>query len=105
MSHHLSLEGKGAIAGISRFFGVIIRMYAEPGAPHHRPHFHAYCQNSVVIYSIDMIEPSAAPFLDANSASLKHGLNYTRMSYERTGNGCKRGKRPVRLHHSARRGG
>jgi hypothetical protein len=32
-------------------------MYAEPGAPHHRPHFHAYYQNAVVIYSIDPIEP------------------------------------------------
>ncbi len=30
---------------ISRFFGIIIRMYAEPTAPHHRSHFHAYYQN------------------------------------------------------------
>jgi hypothetical protein len=41
---------------ISRFFGIIIRMYAEPGAPHHRPHFHVYYQNYVAIYSIDSIE-------------------------------------------------
>lgn len=27
---------------LSRFFGIIIRMYAEFGAPHHEPHFHAY---------------------------------------------------------------
>lgn len=31
-------------------------MYAEPGAPHHRPHFHAYCQDAVAIYSVDSIE-------------------------------------------------
>jgi hypothetical protein len=31
-------------------------MYAEPGAPHHRPHFHVYYQNYVAIYSIDSIE-------------------------------------------------
>jgi hypothetical protein len=29
---------------ISRFFGIIIRMYAEFSAPHHTPHFHAYYQ-------------------------------------------------------------
>jgi hypothetical protein len=41
---------------ISRFFGVIIRMYAEVGTPHHRPHFHAYCQDSVAVYSITPVE-------------------------------------------------
>ena len=41
---------------ISRFFGVIIRMYAELGAPHHLPHLHAYYQNAVGIYRIDQIE-------------------------------------------------
>lgn len=41
---------------ISRFFGIIIRMYTEPGVPHHRPHFHAYYQNHVAIYAIDSIE-------------------------------------------------
>jgi hypothetical protein len=41
---------------IARFFGIIIRMYAEAGAPHHRPHFHAYYQNHVAIYGIDTIE-------------------------------------------------
>ena len=41
---------------IARFFGIIIRMYVEAGTPHHRPHFHAYYQNHVAIYSVDMIE-------------------------------------------------
>ncbi len=40
---------------ISRFFGIIIRMFAEPGAPHHRPHFHAYYQNHQAVFSIDTI--------------------------------------------------
>jgi hypothetical protein len=26
---------------LSRFFGIIIRMYMEAGGPHHLPHFHA----------------------------------------------------------------
>jgi len=41
---------------ISRFLGIIIRMFAEPGAPHHRPHFHAHYQNHVAVFSVDRIE-------------------------------------------------
>ena len=41
---------------ICRFFGIIIRMYAEPVGPHHRPHFHAYYQDDVGVYAIDPIE-------------------------------------------------
>jgi len=41
---------------LARFFGIIIRMYVEPNAPHHTPHFHAYYQDEVAIYSIDPIE-------------------------------------------------
>jgi len=40
---------------LARFFGIIIRMYVEPGMPHHTPHFHAYYQDEVAIYSIDPI--------------------------------------------------
>lgn len=41
---------------LSRFFGIIIRMFAEVGAEHHVPHFHAYYQEEVGIYSIDPVE-------------------------------------------------
>jgi len=41
---------------IARFFGIIVRMYAEPETPHHRPHFHAYYQNHAVVYGIDTLE-------------------------------------------------
>jgi hypothetical protein len=41
---------------LARFFGIIINMYAEPGAPHHRPHFHAYYQNQSAVYIIDPVE-------------------------------------------------
>jgi len=40
---------------ISRFFGIIIRMFAEPGAPPHQPHFHAYYQEYVAIFNIKAI--------------------------------------------------
>jgi hypothetical protein len=41
---------------ISRFFGIIIRMYIEAGGPHHTPHFHAYYTEQVGIYGIEKIE-------------------------------------------------
>jgi hypothetical protein len=41
---------------LSRFFGIIIRMYMEAGGHHHTPHFHAYYQESVAVYGVDPIE-------------------------------------------------
>lgn len=41
---------------ISRFFGIIIRMYTETGEPHHTPHLHAYYQDSHATYQIDAVE-------------------------------------------------
>ena len=41
---------------LARFFGIIVRMFAEAAAPHHRPHFHAYYQDEVGIFAIDVIE-------------------------------------------------
>ena len=44
---------------LSRFFGVVIRMYMEVGGPHHLPHFHAYYQEDVAVFSFDPIEMMA----------------------------------------------
>jgi len=41
---------------ISRFFGIMIRMFVEVGGSHHTPHFHAYYQDQVEIYDIERIE-------------------------------------------------
>jgi hypothetical protein len=41
---------------ISRFFGIVIRMFAEPKAQHHRPHFHAYYQDAVAIIAMDSVD-------------------------------------------------
>jgi len=41
---------------LSRFYGIIIRMFVEVGTPHHRPHFHAYYQDEVGIFSLQPIE-------------------------------------------------
>ncbi|MCU0857323.1 MAG: DUF4160 domain-containing protein [Pontiellaceae bacterium] len=41
---------------ISRFFGVIIRMYWEPNVPRNMAHFHAYCQDECAVFSIETSE-------------------------------------------------
>jgi hypothetical protein len=41
---------------LARFYGIIIRMFAEPASPHHMPHFHAYYQNGVAIYGINPVD-------------------------------------------------
>jgi hypothetical protein len=40
---------------LARFYGILIRMYAELGAPHHLPHFHAFYQGQQAVFSIDPI--------------------------------------------------
>ncbi len=37
---------------ISRFYGIIIRMFAEVGLSHHSSHFHAYYQSDEVVIRI-----------------------------------------------------
>lgn len=41
---------------ITRFFGIIIRMFMEPLTKHSRPHFHAYYQGAVAVIGIDKVE-------------------------------------------------
>ncbi len=41
---------------LSRFFGIIIRMFVELSERHHRPHFHAYYQEQVAVVSITPVE-------------------------------------------------
>ena len=41
---------------ISRFFGIVIRMFMEVGEPHHRQHFHAYYQNAIGNVALDPVD-------------------------------------------------
>lgn len=41
---------------LSRFFGIIIRMYLEAGGQHHTPHFHAYYAGEAAVFSIEPVE-------------------------------------------------
>lgn len=44
-----------AMPELSRFYGIIIRMFCEVG-PHHSPHFHAYYGDDEAVYGLDPIE-------------------------------------------------
>lgn len=41
---------------LSRFFGIVIRMFVGAGGQHHRPHFHAYYQGQAAVFAIDNID-------------------------------------------------
>jgi hypothetical protein len=41
---------------LSRFFGIVIRMFVEAGGQHHRAHFHAYYQDHAAVFAVDTID-------------------------------------------------
>ena len=41
---------------LSRFFGIIIRMFIEAGVQHHRLHFHAFYQAHAAVLAFDTLE-------------------------------------------------
>jgi hypothetical protein len=40
---------------LSRFYGIIIRMFFEASERHHLPHFHAYYQEHVAVFCISPV--------------------------------------------------
>ena len=41
---------------LSRFFGIVIWMFAEVGERHHEPHFHAIYQEREAVFAIDSLK-------------------------------------------------
>lgn len=41
---------------ISRFYGIIIRIFTETGERHHVPHVHAYYQGHVAVFGINPVQ-------------------------------------------------
>lgn len=44
-----------AMPELSRFHGIVIRMFAEAGAGHHIPHFHAYYQEHAAVFAFNPV--------------------------------------------------
>ena len=65
---------------LSRFFGIIIRMFAEPSERHHTAHFHAYYQEHVAVFSISLSRSYPDRFLNGSSGLSRLGQSFTRTS-------------------------
>lgn len=63
---------------LSRFFGIVIRMFSELGAPHSRPHIHVYYHESSAVYAIDDSE-----VLAGHLAAKQHRLVVAWMEHHR----------------------
>ena len=76
---------------LSRFFGIIIRMYVEVGGLHHLPHFHAYYQEDVAVVGIDPVELMAGRLPRRQRRWLKRGQKFIKKNCSLIGNVCRRG--------------
>jgi hypothetical protein len=80
---------------ISRFYGIVIRMFAEAGAQHHRPHFHAIYQDHAAIVAIGSY--SAATCQSRSDAWSTPGRNSTVPSCWKIGPSLHSGQPPVKI--------
>ena len=81
---------------LSRFFGIIIRMYVEAGGPHHLPHFHAYYQDEVAVVGLEPIELMQEACRDGNVGWLRRGPNFIKRNCSQIGGVCRVASRRCR---------
>lgn len=79
---------------ISRFFGIVIRMYWPDHAP---PHFHAKYGAYEVLYSISDGSPIETVCLPNRINLYRLGLLYTLPNWQQTGITCKAIIKPLTL--------
>ncbi|MCB0064002.1 MAG: DUF4160 domain-containing protein [Caldilineaceae bacterium] len=70
---------------ISRFYGIIIRMYAEGGLYHHRPHIHVYFQGRSTSYGLDNWNRFMVIYPAVSVAWSRHGLSSIYMNFLQIG--------------------
>ena len=74
---------------LSRFFGIIIRMYFEAAGPHHLPHFHAYYQDDMAAVGLEPIDFFVGGLPRRQRAWLRRGLNFIKRNCWQTGSVCR----------------
>ena len=82
---------------LSRFFGIVIRMFVEPGAPHHRPHFHAYHQDAAAVFAIDVIECIGGSLPRTQQRLVEAWAEIHREELQRDGDLLQSGQPPVKI--------
>src|ERR1700730_13360042 len=84
---------------ISRFFGIIIRMFAEVGAPHHRPHFHAAYQEFKAVFALDPVECIGGDLPRTQQRLVEAWAESIMTNCSATGYSCNPVSHPSRLNH------
>ena len=82
---------------LSRFFGIVIRMFVEVGGPHHRPHFHAYYQAQSAVFSIDTIECLGGSFPTAQRRLVEAWVEIHRDELRQDWDLLQSGRPPVKI--------
>src|SRR5258706_6959996 len=86
-----------SVPEISRFFGIVIRMFAEPGSPHHVPHFHAYYQDEVGIFGFDPVELIAGSLPKRQMRLVEAWGSCIKPSWLTIGRTCRRDTKPAAI--------
>lgn len=80
---------------LSRFFGIIIRMFSEPSERHHVPHFHAYYQENVAVFSISPVEIMTGSMPQRQQRLVEAWAELHQEELLADGNLLREGKRPA----------
>lgn len=84
---------------ISRFYGIIIRMFIEAGGQHHTAHFHAYYQDHVGIYTIGKIDRLAGSLPRRQERLVVAWAELHQEELFSNCRRCNRAVRPLELNH------
>ena len=84
---------------LSRFFGIVIRMFVEAGAQHHRSHFHAYYQEHAAVFTIDTIECLGGSLPKAQQRLVEAWAEIHRSELQQDWDFCNPASPPSRSNH------
>jgi len=82
---------------LSRFFGIVIRMFVEAGGQHHRAHFHAYYQDQAAVFAVDTIECLGGEFPTAQQRLVEAWAEIHRAELEHDWELLQSGQPPVKI--------
>lgn len=82
---------------LSRFFGIVIRMFVEVGGLHHRPHFHAYYQEQAAVFALDNLEVLGGALPKAQQRLVEAWAEIHRTELQNDWNLLQSGQPPVKI--------
>ena len=88
-----------SVPELSRFFGIVIRMFVEAGAQHHQAHFHAYYQEHAAVFAVDTIECLGGSLPRAATTARRGMGRIHRAELQQDWSSCNPVSRPSRSNH------